>query len=313
MKRFMEKNEVTYNLMSFSGFKAILLFSYLLSGPKSYKDIENYLLKQEFLNESASIDTIRIYINSLRKIGCNVVRKVKKKISYFYIENHPFELKITDEQAKSILKVYMALSANIDLDDFYALQSFFVKIEPYITNEDFKKKIKNASPLKSINQDIMHKLLECVKNKYELCVEYKSPASGSKKIYIAADKLFILNKKLYIAGINSEHDNYGNLLVEKIIKIVDINPNATKLKIQQPINVIYELALERKGAFIPESDEKIIKEDENTVTVEVNSNNKFFVTQRILSFAGRCKVISPDEYKEEIISHLKKMKEGYLG
>ena len=41
MKEFLKNNTVTYNLMSFTGFKSILLFSLLTTGPKSYEDISH--------------------------------------------------------------------------------------------------------------------------------------------------------------------------------------------------------------------------------------------------------------------------------
>lgn len=39
MKEFKKSNIVTYNLMSFTGFKSLMLFALLLESPKSYKEI----------------------------------------------------------------------------------------------------------------------------------------------------------------------------------------------------------------------------------------------------------------------------------
>ena len=43
MKEFLKTNTVTYNLMSFTGFKSILIFSLLLEGPKSYSELQEIL------------------------------------------------------------------------------------------------------------------------------------------------------------------------------------------------------------------------------------------------------------------------------
>ena len=72
MKEFLKTNKVTYNLMSFTGFKSIIIFSLLLEGPKSYQELRTAIENHEYLHESVSIDTLRIYLNSLRKIGCKI-------------------------------------------------------------------------------------------------------------------------------------------------------------------------------------------------------------------------------------------------
>ena len=49
MKEFLKNQKVTYNLMSFTGYKALILFSLLTDGPKSYSEICEYFLKHPYL------------------------------------------------------------------------------------------------------------------------------------------------------------------------------------------------------------------------------------------------------------------------
>ena len=55
-----------------------------------------------------------------------------------------------------------------------------------------------------------------------------------------------------------------------------------------------------------------MEETNDYLIIEIFSKNKFEITQRILSFTNKCIVLSPDNYKNEIISCLLKMKEGYI-
>ena len=98
MKEFLKTKKVTYNLMSFTGFKSMLLLSYLLEAPHSYEEIKKYFMENEFIHESISIDTLRVYINSLERLGCEIVRGKKAEGSKYKLVKHPFELRITDEQ-----------------------------------------------------------------------------------------------------------------------------------------------------------------------------------------------------------------------
>ena len=312
MRKFLEENVVTHNLMSFSGFKAMLVFSMLVQGPKTYKEIKQAIENNEYLKETVSIDTVRIYMNSLKHVGCDIKKLHEGRIVKYYIDSHPFELKITDSQVESIIKVYKAIAKSIEISDFLVLNDFFEKISPYIANEDLKAKLKNLSPIGNINGTLIKELMKHAKNNTEITVLYNAKNSGKRKeIDIIADKMSIINGKLYLAGYNSEYKNYSEFLVSNIIKIISVNLNSPKLPSPE-FCVRYEYSKQDNEQLQLLENETIIEETDSAMIVEIKSRNKFVIMQRILSHANKCRVISPENYKEEIISLLKSMKEGYI-
>ena len=122
----------------------------------------------------------------------------------------------------------------------------------------------------------------------------------------------ITNGKLYLSGVNSEYNNYYSFPVSKIIKILSVNINPAQLNIPA-FKAVYEYYKTDNNDLELITEEKVLKRDENKILVEISSKNKFSITQRILSLSNKCKVISPQSYKEEIIECLNKMKEGYFG
>ncbi len=310
MKEFMRTNTVTHNLMSFSAFKAVLLFTLLLDGPKTYKELRKAFKENEYLHEEISTDALRIYINSLKETGCDVQKTTVGRTSIYQIEKGPLKLEIPDEQAKSILKVYKTISKSISLSDYISLQKFFEKFSEFVINDDLKEKFQNISPLNNINADLVKELNRHIQNHDEIIISYYSKVSGRKNITILPDKLEVNNRKLYLYGFNSEHQNYGSFLVSKIESVVGINIDKKELKIPE-IKVIYELDNRNKTIDIRQ-DETVLKNDKGIMTIEICSKNKFDVVQRILSHTDKCKVISPDNFKQEIINCLKGMKEDYL-
>ncbi len=312
MRKFLEENVVTHNLMSFSGFKAMLIFSMLVQGPKTYDEIKQAIENNEYLKETVSVDTLRIYMNSLKHAGCEIKKLHEGRTVKYYIDSHPFELKISDEQTKSIIKVYNAISKSIEISDFLVLNDFFTKISAFITNEDLKAKLQNISPISNINADLIKDLIKYTKNKNEITVLYNAKNSGKKKeIDIVADRMSITNGKLYIAGYNSEYHNYSEFLVSNIVKIVSVNLESKNLVLPEFV-VRYEYFKEKTDAFQPLENETIVEKSPDRIVVEIKSRNKFVIMQRILSHANKCRVISPENYKEEILKILKDMKEGYL-
>jgi predicted DNA-binding transcriptional regulator YafY len=311
MKEFLKTNTVTYNLMSFTAFKSILLFTLLIEGPKSYEEMQKFFKNHEYLHENISIDTLRIYLNSLKEIGCKISKKTIDGTTRYWIDSHPFSLKFNEKQIKSIIKIYKAISKNIEVRDLIALQNFFTKISQYVENEELKLKLQNISPISNIDYQLIIDLLKYAQNNTEISIYYNSANSGKKDITILVDRVFISNNKLYISGINSEYNTYSSFLVSKIIKIISVNINEKTLSAPE-LTVGYQYTKDDNENFELLDNEKIIKDKNNILTIEITSKNKFEITQRIMSHSLKCKVLYPQSYKEDIISTLKRMKEGYI-
>ena len=311
MKHFLKENKVTYNLMAFTGFKSILIFTALIESPKSYDDLKEILQNHPYLHETVSVDTLRIYLNSLREFGCNIIKTKENGILKFHIEKHPFMLRFTDEQIKSLIKIYKAISKDIDVEELMALMRFFNKISEYVENDELKEKLRNISPLNNINSDMIYELMKYANNNNEIVVYYNSGNSGRKNITILADKLYITNGKLYLSGFNSEHQAYSSFLVSRIIKIASVNFGEKVLNVPE-ITVGYKYCRESGDKTELVEGEKLIKTEGNTDYIEYTSKNKFEITQRILSLSSGCTVLYPEDFKMHIIRTLKKMKEVYF-
>ncbi len=309
MKEFMLNNKVTYNLMSFTGFKSMLLFSYLLEAPRSYEEIKQYFAEHQYLHETISIDTLRVYINSLERLGCEIVRGRKAEGSKYKLVKHPFELKINDEHAKSIIKAFKSVYKSIDVEDLLAITKFFEKISGGIENQELKETLRNISPLKKIDSEILKLLIIACRKNDEISIMYDSPSSGIKNIDVLAQKLVVANNKVYLHGISPQYKNTASFIVSRI-------KEKPVVKLQKSIKADIEqltIGCEIYDKNINLQDnEKIISKDDKKLIIEITSDNKFLTTQRVLSLGSDCKVLYPQSFKDELCSILKKMKEEYF-
>jgi len=311
MKEFLKTNTVTYNLMSFTAFKSMIIFTLLLESPKSYKEIQEFTKNHEYIREELSTDALRIYINSLKEAGCDIEKINVDGVVKYKIAAHPFLLNFTDNQIKSIIRVYRAISKNVDVSELIALQKFFRKISQYIKNEELKTKLNKISPLNNLNPDLVNDLIKYARNNMEITVYYNSPVSGRKNITILADKVRVQNRKLYLYGYNSEYQNYSSFPVSRILKIVSVNMISKTVETPELV-VGYQYITGDNERFLPEKNEKIISRDGNKLVVEITSKNKFEIVQRIMFLSSKCKVLYPQDFREDVISILKKMREEYF-
>ena len=311
MKQFLKDQKITYNLMSFTGYKALVLFNLLTEGPKSYNEICEYFMNHPYLREKISIDTLRVYINSLKRVGCEVKRfRGEDKESRYVILAHPFELNITAEEMQSIIKIYKSLVKNIDIKELLSLENFFEKIYSYIKNDEFLSNIRKVSMLNGIDKGLLSNLITCCDKKDQIVITYNSPNSGNKNIELIADKIEINNGKIYLYGIGFEYMQYGSFLLSRIKQINEIKVDKTIPSGIKELTVTYELECNPKK-FIPAEDEKVIKTENNKVVVEVTTSNEFLLRQKLLELGPSVKILGPDNFKEDFITCLKDMKAGY--
>ncbi len=311
MKEFVKTQKVTYNLMSFTGFKSLLIFSLLAEGPKSYEEISQYIYNHPYLREKISIDTLRVYINSLRRLGCEVKRvRGEDKISRYVITKNPFELKLTPEQIQSVIKVYKSIVKTMDINEIVAMEHFFEKIGGYIKNDEFIAEMRKISMLKDIDIKLLEDLIDCCDKKEQIIISYNSPNSGEKDIELTADKIEISNGKIYLYGTGLEYMQYGSFLVSRIYKIKEIKLNKTIPDNLNNFKIIYELECKPEKIQLNEN-EKIIEKQKNKTVIEMNTSNDFLARQRLLEFGPLCTILEPESFKNDFIKLLKDMKAGY--
>ncbi len=311
MKEFLKNDTVTYNLMSFTGYKTLVLFSLLTEGPKSYHEVSRFFAEHPFLHEKISLDTLRVYINSFRHAGCIVKRIRENGVSKYYIPEHPFKLNISDTQKKSIIKIYKTLIKNLDAEEIIMLDMLLLKLSNYIDDYQFVNDYKKVSVLNKLNSEIVRQLLECCNNKKQIIVSYNSPNSGIKDIELQTKRLVFNSNKLYVRARGLEYNQDTDFLVNRIVEIKDIHDADEENKeTNKEITVTYKLKI---NGLVPElnSNEKLLEIGKEYATIELSGNNLFYIKQRLLEHGNNCTILEPDDFKQQYIELLKEMREEY--
>lgn len=309
MQEFLMNNTVSCNLMSLTGYRTLVILNALMESPKSNEEINECLFNDQYIQEKFSNDTLRLYINSLRKVGCEIIGANKSNNKKYELISHPFTYEIPKSQFKAVLKLYKSIYDKIDIKDVLAIENFFEKIISMTNNNNQKEDFKRVSVLRGINKGILNDLLIHCKNKNQIVFIYNSPRSGEKQIEIVADKLSFKSGKLYLYGDNLTHKQYSYFLADRILEICNIKLIKNKENFK-PVKVIYEICNNIQD-YIPAPFEKVLEQSDTKLVIEADSENEFSLMQRILYMADECKVIEPQEFKDKLLTKLRKMEESY--
>lgn len=309
MQEFLTNNTVNCNLMSLTGYRTLVILEALMDSPKSNDEINVCLLNEQYVKERFSSDTLRIYINSLRAVGCEIIGANKSNDKKYELISHPFIYDIPKSQLNALAKLYKNIYDKIDIREVIAIEKFFDKILSFVSSESTKDSLKGISILKNIDLNILHDLIIHCKNKNQISFLYNSPKSGKKEIEIIADRLSFKSEKLYLWGDNLTHKEYSYFPVERILKICSIKMLKDKEKLPST-KVIYELYNHNED-YVLRPNEKVIEKTDNKMVIECVYKSEFSVMQRILHMGADCKIIQPLTLKRKLLDKLKNMEKNY--
>lgn len=309
MQEFLTHNTVNCNLMSLTGYRTLVILEALMESPKTIDEINNCLLNNQYIKERFSSDTLRIYINSLRSIGCEITAANKSNQKKYQLISHPFSFDITKAQLSALSKLSKVFYEKITIEEIIEIENLFKKIMPAIKSETTKEALISISRLKNINKNILKELLVYCKNKEQITFSYNSPKTGEKNIEIIADKITYKSDKFYLWGNNVTHKEYSYFAIDRLVKICSIKLRKDS-KTFSPIKVTYEI-YSNIDNYIPEKDEIILEQTDTNLLIESTVNNEFELIQRLLFMGEDCKIIAPEDFKIKMLNKLKSMRNVY--
>lgn len=306
MIKVAEKNELTQ--VSLTGIRSIVLLGLLIIAPRSLEEIRKIFLQYNIIDESSSNDILRIDINTLKYMGCEISRASAKTNFKYVLGNHPFSLNVTLEEIKLIKRFYKIVKKTADIPKLLVYDDFFKKIAKFISNKN-KEAFLGISVLKHFDIKLIKSLLRDCDEKALLTLDYISPDNQfvlTQKI--AAKSLEFRNDKIYLHGFDIEKNKWIILNLKRIQSIWGKNKNngdyiENKICTRFMLKSIYNNTLE--------DNEKVIDKIGNNCIVEGVYFNKFLCIQRMLSFGANCTVLEPLEIKNKIIELLQEMRKIY--
>ncbi|HPT40996.1 MAG TPA: WYL domain-containing protein [Candidatus Gastranaerophilaceae bacterium] len=310
MQEFLTNNTVNCNLMSLTGYRTLVILGLLMDSPKSPDEINQHFFKNQYIKETFSNDMLRIYINSLREAGCEITRASKTTNNKYVLVSHPFDFDLPEIQLSAIQKLYKSIYEKIEVKQAVEIENLFKKIEMLIKTTKTKEFLANCSIFKNTDKYLIEDLLLHCKNKNQIVIIYKSPRKIEKEIEIIADKLSFKSDKLYLWGHSLTHGEYSYFKVENILKILTIKLKKEKIN-NKVTRIIYEVYNPATNNYIIEQNEKIIEKNDKKLVIEKLCENKFETIQKLLYLAKDCKIISPQEIKNEVKNILKSMEKTY--
>ena len=305
-----EKEELCQ--ISLTGIRSLVLLGLLIQAPRSLEEIRSAFMEYNIMEDSNSDDILRIDLNTLKTMGCEISRADHRTNNKFVLLDHPFKIDVTEDEFKILKRAFNKIKENADVAVLMQYDELFKKISEFVSDKTIKEEFLGLSAFKNYSPEIVKELRFACKKNYEVKLIYKEPLQKKEiEKEIIAEKLGIKNDKLYLYGIDKNTKGSVYLNIKRILKILSQKDNEDNLS-SKPVTV--KFFVKEFGYSGLDDCETIISGDiSEGFVIEGKYHNEFYATQRILSFGSKCTVIEPANFKDRIVEVLKRMRDVYNG
>ncbi|MCQ2739065.1 MAG: WYL domain-containing protein [bacterium] len=296
------------NQISLTGVRAIALLGLLILAPRSLDEIRESFLKMGLIDETHSNDILRIDLNTIKAIGCEVSRACAKTNYKYVLTKHPFALDIGKNEIKILKKLYDKIKITASIEQLVNLDTLFKKLTQLICDDEVKESILGISILKHYNIDEVMSLYNDCKKRRTVKLIYKKTADSEIEKDIAMQQMILKNDRLYIYGYDL------NKNIQTVLNIKRIKTILTRSICSANINPVYYKVKFSIKEDIPdglEQRETLTQNENGEKIVTGEYYNEFFAMQRVLSLGSNCTVLEPLGFRKSVIQKLKEMRKIY--
>ena len=298
------------NQISVTGMRGLIILGLLMVAPRSLEEIRKAFISYKVLEDSHSSEIIRVDLNTLKHMGCEISRSSQKTEYKYVLGENPFSLKISKDDIRAIKKAYGEIKKKANIRLLIEYHVLFEKIAKYISNKEIREAFLGISELRHYKDlDILRELLIDCEQERTLELIYSNVETGkTERKTVIARKLVYNNDKIYLYAYDCGICAKTILNLKRIKQILSRKLHKNNIE-DECIKIKFKL---NESSIDVLSDEEIVIEaSDDGYVVEGSYYNDFIAMQRILSFGETCTVIEPLDFKDKIINKLKEMREVY--
>lgn len=307
VKRNIEANK---SVICLTAFKAFVLFKYLLHSPLTMDEIIQLFEKNSVIDKKFSKDTIRITVNTLRELGCDIEKPIPKNGNKYILHSHPFGLILNKNQLKTLEEIEKDFTNSNNWQLVIETGKLWEKIALLTNNEEIIEKIRSFNPFNNVNDNILNELKIHCKNKSKIKVEYFDPRKGNLTLDVLCDYISSENEKLYLWCYNYKYESVSYLRIDRILNIICVYANSEKFNYPQ-FDVIYTLKGQTRCTFFKSDNDEVLETTNESIKIKSTVMSEFNFLQKILSYGNDCKIIEPQWLKTKLLTKLNLMKAIY--
>ncbi len=328
-----------------TAYKIFKLLQWLIETSHSVDALNRRFQADPAVGRALSSDSIWLYINTLKALGCQIRRPSPKNNFRYELLHHPFGLMLSSAQLEALFQVKAHAQHGFNHQEMLVLDRFLKKIVTYSACENSQEVIehlfdKSRSYDYSAASQHIADLEQWIEADQLLSVDYHSPLNGARTFHFLPEALFYKQGVVYVRGERPEFNEPSNLRVDRLLQLSPVANAQLAETLQnrrvQKTEIWLEVLVDRPNLFdgfgLRETEGvyaqnltwfRETREQDNTqqhkqrpehyqgYQVRLLVREWFYLKQRLLACGFPFKVLSPTPFREDLQKTLSTMKQYY--
>lgn len=319
-----------------TAYRIFKLLQWLIQAPMSVDAMNRRFKAEPLIGKAVSNDSIWLYINTLKALGCNIRRPSPKNDFQYEMLSHPFGLSLTEAQLDSLSQAKAFAQQRFTRQEMKALDGLLKKIVAYSVCDNPQEMVEQLfARSRSFDYgELSHHVeaLELAIARQQLMqLTYLSPKHGEESFQFLPVSLFYDQGVVYVRGERPEFSQPSTLRIDRVLKVSPTEDaevrallsarqhlkNEIKLHILAPTPAAFEgFGLSENQGVYQESLRWVGSPDLPNgevpyYEVVLQVREFFFLKQRLLLCGLPFRIFSPEGFREELRQTLESMKRFY--
>ena len=286
-----------------TAFRILAILKYLSNENLSKTDLIKKLSNQDKTNNVYSFEAFIKYFNTLNFLGLNI----QKDKNIYILKNALYSLNLSDEEKCLFYEIIenVHLLHNERMEN--VIKDVVYRIVKYVNNGEIDtayldkliERSKEKSAL-SVNNTVISSLKTIIKDNPQVKIEFLTKQKVVKSLIVELKEIKEKNDNVFIKCFVPAVGRNKNICVESIISISHMHSQKTMNSIKTA--VIFQVYGRLASLYKLKPSEKVINFTKGCLTISNTEEDKDVLLRRLLKYGENCKIISPQEVKEEFLS-----------
>lgn len=317
-----------------TAYRIFKLLQWLIQSPLSVETLNAKFCADPLIGKPVSNDTIWLYINTLKTLGCKIRRPSLKNNFQYELHAHPFGLMLSDSQRDTLVMAKAFAQTTFNHQEMLVLDRFLKKVirysDPSVPQETIEHLFQQSRSL-DFEQAQAHveTLEQALADDALVSLSYLSPLKGEEQFLFLPEMLYYEQGVIYVRGERADLTTPSSLRVDRILALATLTSNQSETlrqqlreRRQEKTTVILQLFIEspnqwngfglREWHGIYDEQAKWHEaSDGSYLEVRLEVRDFFYLKQKLLANGHPCRVVTPDAFRDELQHTLSAMLQFY--
>lgn len=314
-----------------TAYRIFKLLQWLIHSPLSVDAMNRRFCEDPLIGKPVSNDSIWLYINTLRALGCEIRRPSPRNRFCYEMLSHPFGLNLSERHLESLSQAKAFAQQHFSHQEMRVLDGLLKKVVSYSACPDPQQTIEQMfSRSRSFDYDGLGHHIEAMEKWIAqgqlLWLAYLSPLKGAETFHFLPESIFYEQGVVYVRGERPECNGPSSLRVDRVLGMQpmvepELNASLCERKKHQTTVLLHILAAGPSlfGGFGLNENHGVYEEDCQWVStnasvyceVRLQVRDFFYLKQRLLACGLPFQVLAPASFRKEVQATLQAMLELY--